>query len=108
MVYGITPLDIDIKARMIVYWAKLVMEDQKKISHMIYSFSYKLDEFDIFKSNWISTIRSTLNDSGFPGIWFVQSLPCSHKNTFRKILKGVVNCQNSRDKGPPEGNSARG
>ena len=23
-------------------------------------------------------------------------------------LKGVVNCQNSRDKGPPEGNSARG
>ena len=23
-------------------------------------------------------------------------------------LKGVVNCQNSRDKGSPEGNSARG
>ena len=22
-------------------------------------------------------------------------------------IKGVVNCQNSRDKGPPEGNSAR-
>ena len=24
------------------------------------------------------------------------------------IIKGVVNCQNSRDKGPPEGNGARG
>ena len=23
-------------------------------------------------------------------------------------IKGVVNCHNSRDKGPPEGNSARG
>ena len=23
-------------------------------------------------------------------------------------IKGVVNCQNSRDKGPPESNSARG
>ena len=23
-------------------------------------------------------------------------------------VKGVVNCQNSQDKGPPEGNSARG
>ena len=23
-------------------------------------------------------------------------------------IKGLVNCQNSRDKGPPEGNSARG
>ena len=25
-----------------------------------------------------------------------------------RYIKGVVNCQNSRDKGPPEGNSARG
>ena len=25
-----------------------------------------------------------------------------------EMFKGVVNCQNSRDKGPPEGNSARG
>ena len=24
------------------------------------------------------------------------------------VIKGVVNCQNSRDKGPQEGNSARG
>ena len=23
-------------------------------------------------------------------------------------IKGVVNCQNSRDKGPPEGNGVRG
>ena len=29
------------------------------------------------------------------GVWFY-------------TFKGVVNCQNSRDKGPPEGNSARG
>ena len=28
-------------------------------------------------------------------------------NTHRRI-KGVVNCQNSRDKGPPESNIARG
>ena len=28
------------------------------------------------------------------------------RNTFSP--KGVVNCQNSQDKGPPEGNSARG
>ena len=27
---------------------------------------------------------------------------------FRSKVKGVVNCQNSRDKGPPEGDSARG
>ena len=53
MVYeelGTTPLDIDINAKMIVYWAKLVNEDQSKISHMIYTLLYKLDEFNIFKS----------------------------------------------------------
>ena len=27
---------------------------------------------------------------------------------YASYIKGVVNCQNSRDKGPPEGNSARG
>ena len=40
MAYGeleITPLDIDIKARMIVYWATLVNEDQSKISQVIYN-----------------------------------------------------------------------
>ena len=44
---------------------------------MIYSLLYKFDEFNMFKSNWLSPIRCTLNDSGFPGIWLAQSLPCS-------------------------------
>ena len=30
------------------------------------------------------------------------------KYTFGESIKDVVNCQNSRDKGPPEVNSARG
>ena len=30
---------------------------------------------------------------------------CAHTGD---CVKGVVNCQNSQDKGPPEGNSARG
>ena len=29
-------------------------------------------------------------------------------NDLIPVIKGVVNCQNSRDKGSPEGNSARG
>ena len=35
------------------------------------------------------------------GLVFCWSIVCVN-------VKGVVNCQNSRDKGPPEGNSARG
>ena len=54
---------------------------------MIYSLLYKLEEFNIFKLNWLSSIRCpTLNDSGFPGIWLYQFLIFS-VNTFRKILK---------------------
>ena len=34
--------------------------------------------------------------------------PCLKKDDELPHIKGVVNCQNSRDKGPPEGNSARG
>ena len=32
----------------------------------------------------------------------------TYPNNPRLLVKGVVNCQNSRDKGPPEGNGARG
>ena len=64
------------------------MSEQSKILQMIYFLLYKLDEFNIFKSNWLSSIRCrpTLNDSGFPGIWLDQYLPSS-VNTFRNILK---------------------
>ena len=31
-----------------------------------------------------------------------------HQRKGSRDVKGVVNCQNSQDKGPPEGNSARG
>ena len=38
-------------------------------------------------------------------VWLEQTTQCS---VYHGCVKGVVNCQNLRDKGPPEGNSARG
>ena len=61
-------ISIDISIRMSVYWAKLVSSNQNKISNMIYSILYKLHDLEIFKSDWINTVRSILNDSGFSGI----------------------------------------
>ena len=63
---------------MIVYWAKLVSENQSKISHMIYLLLYKLDVLNISISNWISTIQFILHDSGF--LFLANSCPL---NTFR-------------------------
>ena len=57
-------------------WDNLVSQDQSTISHMIYPLSdCKL------------AIRSTLNDSGFPGICLSQFLPCS-VNNFIEIERG--------------------
>jgi len=83
MVYGelgVMPVNIDVKTRMIVYWAKLICGNQGKISNLIYSLLYKLDQLNIFKSDWIHTIKSILNNSGFSGIWLSQSIPHSVDN----------------------------
>ena len=63
MVYGelgVVPLDVDIKLRMLTYWARLCLGDKHKISNTI-SLLYTLDEKNIFKSVWILTVKTTLN-----------------------------------------------
>ena len=60
MVYGelcVVPLDVDIKLRMLTYWARLCLGDKHKISNTIYSLLYTLDEKKIFKSEWIQTVK---------------------------------------------------
>ena len=61
MVYGelgVVPLDVDIKLRMLTYWARLCFGDKHKISNTIYSLLYTLDEKNIFKSEWIQTVKN--------------------------------------------------
>ena len=58
--FGVTPLSINVNIRMVVYWGKLVSSNQNKISNMIYSILYKLHDSQIFRSDWISTVRSII------------------------------------------------
>ena len=74
---GATPLDVDIKSRILTCWARLCSCDEHKISNTIYSLLYTLEEKHIFKSEWVGTVKTTLNNCGFSGVWFSQSLPCS-------------------------------
>lgn len=90
MVYGelgVMPVDIDIKSRLIGYWARLISGHQNKISNMVYLLLYKLDVLKLFHSDWINTVKTTLNLSGFSGIWLNQCLPYSvaHFKTIFKI-----------------------
>ena len=80
MVYGelaATPLDIDIKSHMLTFWARLCSGDKHKIYNTIYSLLYTIDKKDIFKSEWIETVKTTVNNCGFSRLWLNQSLPCS-------------------------------
>ena len=89
MVYGelgVVPLDVDIKLRMLTYWARLCLGDKHKISNTIYSLLYSLDEKNIFKSEWIKTVKTTLNYCGFSGFWVNQTLPYSIE-AFKQLVK---------------------
>ena len=83
---GATPLDIDIKSRMLTFLARLCSGRKHKISYTIYSLLYTLDKKDIFKSEWIGTVKTTLNNFGFSGLWLNQSLPCSIE-VFKQSVK---------------------
>ena len=89
MVYGelgVAPLDVDIKLRMLTYWARLCLGDKHKISNTIYSLLYTLDEKFSFKSEWIQTVKTTQNYCGFSEFWLNQTLPCSIE-AFKQSVK---------------------
>ena len=94
MIYGElgeTPLHIDIKCKMVLYWARLITSQENKLSKMIYSLIYKLYERDLFHSTWISSVKSIVDSAGYSGIWTNQSLPKSpdHFNTLVKVARPI-------------------
>ena len=60
---GESPLDVDIKSRMLTFWARLCSGEKHKISNTIYSLLYTLDEKNIAKSEWVGTVKTTLNNN---------------------------------------------
>ena len=83
MVYGevgAISLHVDIKSRMLTFWARLCSGDKHKISNTIYSLLhvYTLDKKNIFRSEWVETVQTTPSNCGFfSGLSMNQSLPYS-------------------------------
>ena len=72
MVYGeldIFPIKIDTYTRMINFWSKLLINNNKKLSSRMYSILYSLQERNDCKSDWIQCIRNILISCGVPQIW---------------------------------------
>ena len=70
-----TPLEIDIKTRILSYWAKLIEGKENDIlSSNVYFIMCEMHKNKLIKSSWIDTVKTTLNSLGFSGYWNNQSL----------------------------------
>jgi len=62
---GRYPVEIDIKIRIISFWAKIVCGKQSKISCIVYSLSHHLYSQQNFDIKWIKVLEKILNETGF-------------------------------------------
>ena len=84
MIYGklgVTPLQVDIKCRIIRYWSSLICSipedtdniNTTKLASKVYYVLQELQYRNIVRSAWIENVRECLCTSGFSGIWYSQS-----------------------------------
>lgn len=86
---GIFPLNIEIKSRMLSFWAKLIENlnfdnFDTKLSSLLYAVIYNTHKQDKLKSDWINNVKCLLCNLGFSGIWDRQEFPNA------KWLSGAV------------------
>ena len=77
MIYGelgIKPFSLDIKARVISFWSKLVTNQDNKLSSLIYTVIHRTHKGNVIKSKYIKNIENILNACGFSGIWESQNV----------------------------------
>jgi hypothetical protein len=74
MIYGelgLYPLDIDIKLRNILYWAKLITGKDTKLSIISYRLLY-LSQNNDCQFSWPNYVESILNECGLSYVWLNQ------------------------------------
>jgi hypothetical protein len=88
MVYGELgryPIDIDIKVRIISYWARLLSGKQAKFSNVFNRLSRNLNENGDTNLNWVYFIRTILNECGFTYIWETENV--NNKEWLKCVVK---------------------
>ena len=77
MVYGETgkfPLDLTIKSRLLTFWFNLAYKDTGKLSSLSYKFLYKLYTQNIYHNNYLTFVKTTLDQLGLTYIWTNQAI----------------------------------
>ena len=62
--FGRFPLEIQVKTRMIKFWAKILTGKNTKISYKMYELLLYLHNKDIYSCKWILCIQKILQDVG--------------------------------------------
>ena len=65
------PLDIEIKRRNILYWAKLITGNDIKLSIISYRLLY-VSQNNNCQSSWLNYVESILNEYGLSYVWLNQ------------------------------------
>ncbi len=76
MIYGELgryPLEIDIKSRIISFWAKLLSGKELKLSKIIYNLCYYMSIKSMEHFTWLDNVKKILNECGFAYIWNTQT-----------------------------------
>ena len=72
MVYGELgrfSLDLNIKCRVIAFWANLVFFKNDKISRNMYTLLRQMHDKNVYTSKWMSYVKSILDTCGLSNIW---------------------------------------
>ena len=75
--FGRFPLEIQVKTRMIKFWAKILTGKNTKISYKMYELLLYLHNKDIYSCKWILCIQNAwiLQDVGLNYIWITKTVP---------------------------------
>ncbi len=86
---GRLPLAVDVKCKIVQFWARLLTGSQAKLSYQVYQLLLALNRNNVYTSPWINCIRSILNDSGYGYLWVNQEGPNKYliKNCIIKRLR---------------------
>ena len=69
---GLFPIEIDVKLRMISYWARLLTGKETKLSYLSYKILYNLFIDENLDFSWIKHVKHIFDDTGYSYIWSQQ------------------------------------
>ena len=108
MVYGETgryPIEINIKIRMLNFWNKLLMNNDK-LSGMLYQLLLDMHNGGYCNSKWTSYVKSILDHTGLSFVWNNQNV--LDKNYIKLYIKQILCDQFIQKWFSDIGNSSRG